>query len=174
MLVVAPVSSRNMNDAGSMKRCQTRHRFRCAATCCRSCSAALSAFFLCDRPSRLSVDQIVVSEPGSPPPPRDQFVPDLGQRDALVRSRQFTQQILVSGEQRLAIAADLRRRHAARLADPAHQLDRRRCAHIKPLRRCPRRTAFLNRTYQPLTQILGQRCRHHSLAAQSTLSNQNR
>jgi hypothetical protein len=45
MLVAVPVSSRNTNRVGSMKRCQTRQRRRLAATSGRSCSAALSDFF---------------------------------------------------------------------------------------------------------------------------------
>src|ERR687891_768042 len=42
MLVAVPVSSRNTNRAGSIKRCQARQRRRFWATPGRSCSAALS------------------------------------------------------------------------------------------------------------------------------------
>jgi hypothetical protein len=103
----------------------------------------------------------------------DQLVPDLGQRDARPCRRQLAQQILLAGKQRLAVAADLRRLRAAGRAHAPHQLDRRRRADLEPSRRPAGRTALLDRADQPLAQILGQRCRHHSLAAQpATLESQ--
>lgn len=82
-------------------------------------------------------------------PARQQLFAHVGKRDALARRRQLAQQIVMVGEQRLAIAADPRRRRRTRRANPLHQLDCRRGAYIKAGRCRPRRTAFLNRPDQP-------------------------
>jgi hypothetical protein len=146
-----------------MKRRQACHRRRRVATSGRSCSAALSDFFVRqaksaqrrpDRRQRSRRDAAL-----------DKRVSNFGQRDALARGGQLAQQILVPGEQRLAVAADPCRHRAARFAHAAHQLDCRRRADLEPSRRGPRRTAFLDRSHKPPAQILGQGCRHHGLAA---------
>jgi hypothetical protein len=90
-------------------------------------------------------------------PALDRGIPDLGQRDALAGRRQLAQQLFPPGQQRLAAAAGLGRRRAARLAHAAHQLDRRRRADLEPSRRLARRAALLDRADQPFAQVLRQR-----------------
>lgn len=54
----------------------------------------------------------------------------LAERHGFARIRQFPQQLAMIGEERLAIAADLRRRQAPRVAHSPHKLDRRRGVHL--------------------------------------------
>ncbi len=119
----------NTKRSGSMKRCHTRHMRRCSATSGRSCSAALRLFFMRQpepaqrRPDRGQAPRLdaALGKPGL----------DLGQGDGALGRRQLPQQVLVPGQQRLAVAADPGRGRAAGLAHAADQLDRRRLAHAK-------------------------------------------
>jgi hypothetical protein len=105
--------------------------------------------FLCVSPRRRSVHQIVVSEPGWIP--RSISASLISARgNALPRGRQFAQHVLVVGQQRLAMPADLAWFRAAGLAHAPHQLDRCRRTHRKPCCRLTSRAALLNLTNQPL------------------------
>ena len=79
---------------------------------------------------------------------------DLGQGDVPLDRHQLPQQLLVPGQQQLAIAADPRRGRAARLTHAPDQLDRGRLAHGKAPRRLAGRTARLHRLHQAATQVL--------------------
>ena len=154
-----------------MNGCQLRHSLRCCATSGRSCSAALSDFFVRqakaaqrrpDRGQRACLDPALAE-------PALQF----GERDARLGLGQLAQHRLMSCQQGLAIAADPGRGRAACLAHPSHQLDGGRGAHLEAAGCLAGRTARLDRPDQPPTQVLGQGCRHHDLAALPATSNQN-
>ncbi len=89
-----------------------------------------------------------------------QLALELDKRDVGRRLDGLHQVVLVPGQSRRAMATDLRRRSAARLAHPPHQLDRRRGAHLEASRRLADRAAALDRAHDPPAQIHRQRCRH--------------
>jgi hypothetical protein len=83
-----------------------------------------------------------------------QGVAHLFQRDPGLARRDRPQRIGMRLQDRPAMAADLGWGRAACPANPLHELDCRRRAHLKALGRSPRRTARFNETRDPLAQIL--------------------
>jgi hypothetical protein len=86
--------------------------------------------------------------------------PDLFQRDAGLARRERPHRLGMRLQHGTPVAADLRRRRAASLADPLHQLDRRRRAYLEPLGRSTGRGSTFNSSHDPRAQVLRQRCRH--------------
>jgi hypothetical protein len=141
-----------------MKRCQARQRRRLAATSGRSCSAALSDFFMPQAdPAERVVDR---REPGDDTGPALELRLQLGERDVRARLDQSAQIALMRREQRSPMAAKARRRSTPCRAHPLHQLDRRRRADGKPSRGFADRAATLDRPHDPLAQVQRHRCRH--------------
>jgi hypothetical protein len=122
MSVVVAVSSRKANRSGFMKRCQPRQRRRRVATSGRSCSAALSAFFV---PQADPVESLVE---------RRQPL-QLDQGEVGRSCDQALELALVRRQQRPSVAAEACRSGAARRPHPLHQLDRRRRADGEAARR---------------------------------------
>jgi hypothetical protein len=164
ILVAVPVSSTKTNRAGSMKRCQTRHSRRLPATPGRSCSAALTDFFMPDAdPAERVVDR---REPGDEA--KAALKRRLGERDVRGRLNQPAQLALVRREQRAPMPAVPRRRGAAGRAHPLHQLDRCRGADGKAPRGGADRTAALDCAHDSLPEIHGHGSRHGDISVAST------
>ena len=79
---------------------------------------------------------------------------DLGQGDPGPGTRNLAQKHLVPVQKRPSIAADPRRRGAARRVRATDRLDRGRRAHLEAPSRLARRTASLDRSHRPPTKIL--------------------
>jgi len=149
-----------------MKRCQERQRRRSWATSGRSCSAALRDFFMPEAdPAERVMDR---RQRGHDTKAAVQLGLELGQRDVRRRLDERREVGFIRFEERPAMPTITRRRDTAGLAHPAHQLDRGRRADLEaPCGRAPR-AAALDRTHDPLAQISGHRCRHHTTSAVST------
>ena len=151
MLVEVQVSSMKTRRAGSTSRCRLAHCARRRATSGRSCSAAISVFFVTELlgvdelPDRAVVDlEAALGELGHEPAQGEVALPAAPDHPVAIHACDLLR----------LVAADLARRDAARHRNPLQPVDRRAVADAKTGRRLPTREPFLrHRRHNTLAKI---------------------
>src|SRR3954447_15218936 len=140
MLVLVQVSSMKTRRAGSTSRCRAAHWARRRATSGRSCSAAISVFFITELlgvdelPDRAVVDlEAALGELSHEPAQGEVPLPAAPDQPVAMRA----------GDLLRLLTADLARRDAAGGGAPLQPVDRRAVADAETGRRLPTREPFL-------------------------------